>query len=582
MIDESCEVPREDLDEGFNPCRRQVVENGELCQYAHMYDVMNERYDREEDTSYLNSVKRDRINQATPSQSTGGGKLYSQDANGLEGYITMAGVLEPTTNSQIPSSKAVADYVTANIPDISELETLIDGKLDKVISAAGVVRSYAVDANGNQIMRNINGDSSNIATGHIDIPTAGAVADYAPIPLPISKGGTGGNTPYVTDDLDESAIFVMHDAPNDRYDAAPMSALTNYLATQFMSFDNEAIPDGADLNTYQKPGNYATRTGGIVPTIINAPNNVSEAFNLYVVPTLNGSSFISQYLVEYISGNTYYRDYRVSSAKWNPWKLLYPTSAPTVPNPLPVDQGGTGAQTRSLKTAAGLTLLPVIDSIGASGALNGYTSVTNIATFITTNNIRPEITAAFENHTADAVADNDLLPTNALMIDYVNAHSLATPPSNFSFKVSPSPAGDWEGEMNVNVSPVFSTTIGAVTYIMARVYGSNKFNYTGTADNITFFSGLNATEYPYIFSGGTNIPIKLNIQGRSYTSGTYGFAPRGSGSGVLLNDQIVSSVFSSGNLNMSNNLNCVFGDGANTPGVWVSFNCLALMWRSVS
>ena len=46
MIDNSCEVPREDLDDGFNPCRKQVVENGELCQYAHMYDVMNERYDR--------------------------------------------------------------------------------------------------------------------------------------------------------------------------------------------------------------------------------------------------------------------------------------------------------------------------------------------------------------------------------------------------------------------------------------------------------------------------------------------------------------------------------------------------------
>lgn len=41
MNDESCEVPREDLDDGFNPCRKQVVENGELCQYAHMYDVMN-------------------------------------------------------------------------------------------------------------------------------------------------------------------------------------------------------------------------------------------------------------------------------------------------------------------------------------------------------------------------------------------------------------------------------------------------------------------------------------------------------------------------------------------------------------
>ena len=63
MIDDSCEVPREDLDDGFNPCRKQVVENGELGLYAHMYDVMNERYDREEDTSYLNSVKRDRITQ---------------------------------------------------------------------------------------------------------------------------------------------------------------------------------------------------------------------------------------------------------------------------------------------------------------------------------------------------------------------------------------------------------------------------------------------------------------------------------------------------------------------------------------
>ena len=250
--------------------------------------------------------------------------------------------------------------------------------------------------------------------------------------------------------------------------------------------------------------------------------------------------------------------------------------------PLPVDQGGTGAQTRSLKTAAGLTLLPVIDSIDASGALNGYTSVTNIATFITTNNIRPEITAAFENHIADAVADNNLLPTNALMIDYVDAHSPATPPGNFSFQVSPSPAGDWEGEMKVNVSPVFSTTVGAVAYIMARVFGSNTFNYTGTADNIMLFSSLKPTEYPYIFSGGTNITTKLHIKGRSYTQGTYGFAPKESASGVLLNDQIVSSVFSSGNLLMSNNLNCVFGDGTNTPAITVTFNCLALMWHSVS
>lgn len=205
MIDESCQVPRENMDDGFNPCRRQVVENGELCQYAHMYDVMNERYDREDETSYLDWAKRNRITDSTPSQTVGEGKLYAQNAQGVDGFIKSSETLDPTTHAEIPSSKAVADYV--------------------------------------------------------------------PIPLPTSKGGTG-------------------------------------------------------------------------------------------------------------------------------------------------------AQTRKLKTAAGLTLIPVIDSIGASGALNGYTSVTNIATFITTTKIRPEITTAFENHTADAVAHNDLLPTNALMMDYVDGSLL--------------------------------------------------------------------------------------------------------------------------------------------------------------
>lgn len=372
MIDDSCKVPREDLDDGFNPCRKQVVENGELCQYAHMYDVMNERYDREEDTSYLNSVKRDRISQSTPSQSTGGGKIYSQDTNGVEGFISTSGTLEPSTNAEIPSSKAVADYVAANIPDVSSLEAEIDKKQDKLT-----------------------------------------------LPLSIEQGGTGGNTPYMTDDLDNSAIFVMHDAPNDRYGAAPMSALRNYLTTQFMSFDNESIPKGADLNTYKEPGNYSVRLTMTVPTVVNKPNDVSMAFNLYVVPILSTSNYSAQYLVEYGGGRTYYRHY--SAQGWSSWNLLYPTSS-TVPNLISVDQGGTGAQTRSLKSVDGLTLLPVIDSIGASGALNGYTSVTNIATFITTNKIRPEITAAFENHTADAVANNDLLPTNALMMGYVDGN----------------------------------------------------------------------------------------------------------------------------------------------------------------
>lgn len=441
MNDETCKVPREDLDDGFNPCRKQVVENGELCQYAHMYDVMNERYDREEDTSYLDSVKRDRINQSTPKQTADGGKLYAQDAQGVEGFVKSSGTLDPTTHAEIPSSKAVADY--------------------------------------------------------------------APIPLPVSKGGTGGNTPYRTDDLDNSAIFVMHDAPNDRYDAAPMSALTGYLdnrynplipsyrltggsdlnniqdgtyytgssmesnnllnkpnhtflssvrvdqyangsvtdtRSQIISENqtgttyyryrlnnvwsdwtllyptpsrNILIPPNSDLNDYKTPGKYAVEGNIVVPSIINTPINLTKAFNIYVFPALTENYYIGQQLTTYDGSGTYYRFYSSSTNEWRPWTLLYPTPSSTIPNPLPVSMGGTGAQTRSLKTAAGLTLLPVIDSIGASGALNGYTSVTNIATFITTNNIRPEITAAFDNHTADAVANNDLLPTNALMMDYV-------------------------------------------------------------------------------------------------------------------------------------------------------------------
>lgn len=495
MIDDSCEVPREDLDEGFNPCRRQVAENGELGQYAHMYDVMNERYDREEDTSHLDSVKRDRIAQSTPSQTVGEGKLYAQDAQGVEGFIKSSGTLDPTTHAEIPSSKAVADY--------------------------------------------------------------------APIPLPISKGGTGGNTPYVADDLDSSAIFVMHDAPNDRYDAAPMSALRNYLTTQFMSFDNESIPEGADLNTYQKPGNYSVRYTSTVPTVVNKPNDVSTAFNLYVVPILTTSGHVAQYLVEYGGGSTYYRHY--SSEGWSSWNLLYPTSS-TVPNPLPVDQGGTGAQTAQGALA---NLLPHTTSgASATGAL--VYDVDSGSTYL----------RAISGESSGY--QNDLVNRTGIQA-MIDAHSLNTPPSPFSYQVAPYPSGTWEGEMTVNVVPVFSVTIGAVEYIMARVYGAKKFNYPGTADNISLFSSIQIVEeYPYDFKNGTSIPLALSIQGRSYAAGTYGFNPRGSASDVLLNDQMVPSVLSSANLNMSNSLNCVFGTGTNTPGVTVSFSCLTLMWRNLS
>lgn len=554
MIDDSCKVPREDLDDGFNPCRKQVVENGELESYAHMYDVMNERYDREEDTRYLNSVKRDKITSTTPVLSAGNNtQIYANSTNG-EGLVNMlpsSAFNNPSnhTETSIPSAKAVADYVTANIPDISALEAEIEGKLDKVSSTFVVDRLYGVAPNGTQIMKNISSQAINIVSGHKDLQTAGSIADYVPIPLPVSKGGTGGNTPSVTDDLDNSAIFVMHDAPNNRYNAAPMSSLTGYLDGRYeTSAPTHLLAHGTDLNDVTDYGSYYTLDSSGTSTLANIPEGVDNSVRVDVFSNGNPGTK-SQILSDLREGTTWYRVYNTDML-WSAWTLLYPTSAPTVSTPLTIDHGGTGVQTAP----------EALISLG----------------------VPQEISNAFASHTATTVADNDLLPTNALMIDYVNAHSLATPPSNFSFKVSPFPAGDWKGEMNVNVVPVVSTTIGAVTYIMARVYGSKEFTYTGTANNIVLFSSLKATEYPYVFSGGTNIPLALHIKGRSYTQGTYGFAPKESGTGVLLNDQIVSSVFSLGNLNMSNSLNCVFGDGTNTPGVTVSFNCLTLMWHSVS
>lgn len=331
MIDDSCEVPREDLDEGFNPCRRQVVENGELCQYAHMYDVMNERYDREEDTSYLNSVKRDRISQSTPSQSTGGGKIYSQDTDGVEGFISTSETLEPTTNAEIPSSKAVADYAQPKA---------------KVKDGLGTVSGCNTSGDALDRVMVSNMDMSTASDGSPTIPSTGAVnialaskQDKLTLPLSIEQGGTGGNTPYVTDDLNDSAMFVMHDAPNDRYDAAPMSALTGYLDTRYILAEPKLIPSGADLNEYKTSGNYAVATSAVVSSIINKPVKLAEAFNIYVFPVLLYDYYIGQRISAYTGTETYYRYYDSGSGQWSAWTLLYPN----VPSTIPVDQGGTGA-----------------------------------------------------------------------------------------------------------------------------------------------------------------------------------------------------------------------------------------------
>lgn len=329
MIDDSCEVPREDLDDGFNPCRKQVVENGELEAYAHMYDVMNERYDREEDTSYLNSAKRDKITSTTPVLLAGNNtKIYANSTNG-EGFVNMLpssafNNSDNHTEASIPSAKAVADYVTASIPDISALEAEIEGKLDKE-GAGSYNRVYTVDKEGTQYTTPI--ASTVIPNGYI--PNNNAITDYAPIPLPISKGGTGGNTPYVTDDLDSSAIFVMHDAPNDRYDAAPMSALTGYLDNRFSVLrPTKHLSVGADLDGLEY-GTYYTSGTDASNSLVNRPNHTFQS-SVRVEQFGNGAVIDTkaQVISENLTGTTFYRS--AVNGVWHPWSLLYPTPSSTI------------------------------------------------------------------------------------------------------------------------------------------------------------------------------------------------------------------------------------------------------------
>ena len=269
MIGDSCEVPREDLDDGFNPCRKQVVENGELCAYAHMYDVMNERYDREEDTSYLNAVKRDKIDpNANPPALGDSGRVYIQTPDGVETWMFANNHMTSETASAggLPTTQAVAEYVAANIPDISALEAEIDGKLD------------------------------------------------------------------------------------NRYNTLiPSYHLTN----------------GSDLNNIQD-GVYFTSNLTESNNLLNKPNYTFLS-SVRVDQFANGSltETRAQIISENKSGTTFYRYRNIDI--WSDWTLLYPTPASTVPNPLPVDQGGTGAQTAQGALA---NLLPHTTSdASATGAL---------------------------------------------------------------------------------------------------------------------------------------------------------------------------------------------------------------------
>lgn len=175
------------------------------------------------------------------------------------------------------------------------------------------------------------------------------------------------------------------------------------------------------------------------------------------------------------------------------------------------------------------------------------------------------------------------IPSSKAVADYVDAHSMDKPPNKFYYAVSPFPSGTWEGEMTINVTPVFSVKIGAYTYVIARVYGYKRFKYTGSEDNINLFTSLKPVgDYTGVFSDSTRIPLTFDVIGRSYTDGTYGLTPKGSAANLSLNSQTVFSAFNLGNFDITSNLKCVFGEGTNTPEVVVHVDCTALMWHSAS
>jgi hypothetical protein len=307
--------------------------------------------------------------------------------------------------------------------------------------------------------------------------------DVLTLPLPVDQGGTGGNTPYVTNAFDNSATFVMYDEQNARYNASPMTSLRGYLDNRYSALvPTKHLAGGADLDGLNY-GTYYTSNADASNSLVNGPNHTFQS-SVRVEQFANGAvtDTKAQVISENLTGTTFYRS--AVNGVWSSWTQLYPTSASTIPD-------------------------------------------------------------------------------------------------KFSYAVSPVPTGTWDGAMNINVVPVFATTIGSVTYVVARVYGSKRFNYTGSADNVNLFSGLKPVEgYTNAFNSSTNIPLTLSVSGRSYTQGTYGFTPNGSTANLSLNNQTVSSVFNLGDFNISNNLKCVFGEGTNTPAVTVTVNCMALMWNS--
>ena len=91
---------------------------------------------------------------------------------------------------------------------------------------------------------------------------------------------------------------------------------------RFKSIDTTfiSLAPGTDLNTITEIGNYALIYSRDVPSIINKPNSLVNAFYFTVSLAAGGpTGYIGQELIDWVTGQRFYRAYDFHEKKWYSW-----------------------------------------------------------------------------------------------------------------------------------------------------------------------------------------------------------------------------------------------------------------------